>query len=42
VYAQDYGNWELLIVGDKWPQLDDFMEQHKQMFAGVFLGGWVF
>lgn len=34
VCVQDYPNWELLIVGDKCPLLDKFMEQHKQMFAG--------
>jgi cellulose synthase/poly-beta-1,6-N-acetylglucosamine synthase-like glycosyltransferase len=35
-YAQDYQNWELLIVGDKCPLLDAFMEQHKQLFAGGY------
>ena len=34
VYAQQYKNWELLIVGDKCFLLDAFMEQHKQLFAG--------
>jgi hypothetical protein len=39
LYAQDYGNWELLIVGDKCPQLDAFMEQHNAILAGsVFWG----
>jgi cellulose synthase/poly-beta-1,6-N-acetylglucosamine synthase-like glycosyltransferase len=40
VYAQDYKNWELLIVGDACPGLDAFMEEHKALFAGVHLCGW--
>lgn len=42
-FAQDYPNWELLIVGDHCPVLDAYMEQQKQAviggwFAGLF--GW--
>lgn len=33
--SQDYANWELLIVGDDCPELDDFMEQHKQAILGA-------
>jgi cellulose synthase/poly-beta-1,6-N-acetylglucosamine synthase-like glycosyltransferase len=39
VYAQDYANWELLIVGDKCPHLDAFMEKHKALFVGGCSGG---
>lgn len=31
---QDYQHWELVIMGDNCPQLDDFMEGHKSMFLG--------
>jgi hypothetical protein len=32
--VQTYANWELLVMGDKCPELEAFMEQHKQWFIG--------
>ena len=33
VYAQTYRNWELVIVGDGCPKLDEFMNEHASFFA---------
>ena len=33
VYKQEYQNWELAIVGDGCPVLNEFMETHKGLFV---------
>jgi glycosyltransferase involved in cell wall biosynthesis len=41
VYNQDYQNWELAIVGDGCPVLDQFMETHKEVFVkGLHMVRW--
>lgn len=38
VPVQDYENWELLIVGDNCPELDDFMQANVEPILGELRG----